>query len=100
MADDSAETLFENMLEHLKQVASDLKLLELAGWPLAANGAKASGDAEMEAMKAAARSVAVIAAEVARDALQLCSRLEESGNTSGGPFGPGRRKRPSKKQIM
>lgn len=99
MAVGSAETLFGNMLEHLKQVANSLKLLEQAGWPLAGNGTKASGDAEREAIIAAARSVAVIAAEVARDALKLCSRLEESGNNSGPP-GPGRRRRPSKKQIM
>jgi hypothetical protein len=96
MAADNAVTIFTNMLEHLKQVSDGLKLLERAGWPHAANGEAADSKAQMAAAKAAALNVAAIAVEVARDAMQLCSRVDEG--KSPAPSGP--RKRPPKKRMI
>ena len=96
MAADSAVTLFANMLEHLKQVSSALKLLEGAGWPHAANGESAESKVYMEAAKAAALNVAAIAVEVARDAMQLCSRFDPGKS----PAPSGQRKRSSKKRLI
>ena len=96
MVADSAATLFMNMLEHLKQVSDGLKLLDQAGWPHTGNGESAGSKAHMEAAKAAALRVAAAAAEVARDALQLCNRLDEGKS----PAGSGQRKRSSKKRMM
>lgn len=90
----NALTLLENMLRQLEQVADSLRLLDEAGWPHAENGVNAGGDAGLKEVKAAALSVVVRATEVARDALQLCSRFDEPAN----PPQSRQRKRPPKRR--
>jgi type II secretory pathway component PulM len=71
MAAVSALVYFENLNRQLDQVSQGLKAIEQAGW-----AGKSVGDASAEAVKSAARELALKATELARDAMQVCVWLE------------------------
>jgi hypothetical protein len=71
MAAVSALGYFEDLNRQLDQVSTGLKVIGDAGL-----AGKPNGDASAEAVKAAARELALKATELARDAIQLCVWLE------------------------
>jgi hypothetical protein len=80
-------TLFRQMLGHLKEVSDGLKAVEREGLPRSVGNGHKPGGSNAEAAKIAAWNVAALATEVARDAVQLCHRLDPNG----GPPRTGRR---------
>jgi hypothetical protein len=78
----SALAHLESLKSQLGKVADGLKLMEQASWaPVDSN----------ETLKAAARELAAKATDVARDAIQICIRLDALPP-------PPKRKRPSRRQ--
>ncbi len=71
MAAESTLGHLENLQRQLDKVAKGLKLIEEANW-----GEEASEIAASEAVKSAARQLAAQATDVARDAVQICIRLD------------------------